>query len=159
METLQMAFNILDITRKCVQLKCSKTTIYCWILNVGFSLKIYITSLYPIVLIISHLFIARQISTALYKLKSLSSLQGWRNWGLKKMTDTPNVTMNSKDKKLHLTKTSFHDSTPNWAKLSYMKLSPTFRRNQTKHNKLLIFGGDNWTFFFFTSVKIVQSVF
>lgn len=36
METLQVAFNILDITRKYVQLKCSKTTIYCWILNVGF---------------------------------------------------------------------------------------------------------------------------
>ena len=132
METLQMAFNILDITRKCVQLKCSKTTIYCWILNVGFSLKIYIISLYPIVLIISHLFIVRQISTALYKLKSLSSLQGWRNWGLKKMADTPNDTMNSKDKKLHLTKTSFHDSTPNWARLF---LHETLSNFQEKSNK------------------------
>lgn len=41
METLQMAFNILNITRKCMQLKCSKTTIYCGILNKVFPLEIY----------------------------------------------------------------------------------------------------------------------
>ena len=132
METLQMDFNILDITRKCVQLKCSKTTIYCWILNVGFSLKIYIIRFYPIELIIAHLFIDRQISTALYKLKSLSSLQGWRNWGLEKMTDTPNDTMNSKDKRIHLTKNTFHDSTLNWFKFFLHETLSNFHEKSNK---------------------------
>ena len=64
----------------------------------------------------------------------------------------PNDTMNSKDKRIHL-RTLFmivHWTDPNF---SYMKLSPTFMRNQTKYNKLLIFGGDNWTFFFFNQCK------
>lgn len=71
METLQMAFNILNITRKGTRLKYSKTTIYCGILNVGFPLKIYYQPL-PIVLIIFHLFIAEKIDISSHKLKSSS---------------------------------------------------------------------------------------
>ena len=131
METLQMAFNILDITRKCMQLKCSKTTIYCWILNVGFSLKIYIIRFYPIERIISHLFIDRQISTALYKLKSLSSLQGRRNWGLEKMTDTQ--WHNEQQRQKNTSKNSFHDSTLNWSKFF---LHETLFNFHEKSNKI-----------------------
>ena len=125
-----MAFNILDITRKCVQLKCSKTTIYCWILNVGFSLKIYIIRFYPIELIISHLFIDRQISTALYKLKSLSSLQGRRNWGLEKMTDTQ--WHNEQQRQKNTSKNSFHDSTLNWSKFFLHETLSNFHEKSNK---------------------------